>query len=114
MTVPAAAPGSPDDVTPADLVARAVTSVPGVHDLHAGVVGQVATYLPGRRVNGVRLSEPGCEVHVVLAWGAPIAATTEQVRAAVRPLVDGPVDVTVEDVAPPGAAAPRAGEPGPR
>lgn len=92
------------DVMPdADLVAAAVLSVRGVHGLHAGAMGEVATYLPGRRVNGVRVREVGCDVHVVLDWGAPIAATADQVRTAVRLHVHGPVDVTVEDVAaPPG------------
>jgi uncharacterized alkaline shock family protein YloU len=87
--------------TEADLVAQAARSVPGVHDLHGGVVGEVATYLPGRRVTGVRLRDEGCAVHVVLDWDADIAGTAERVRAAVRSLVSGPVDVTVEDVAPP-------------
>ena len=30
---------------------------PGCTDLHGGVLGEVATYLPGRRVTGVRLRE---------------------------------------------------------
>lgn len=81
-----------------DLVAAAVLAVPGVHDLHAGAVGEVATYLPGRRVNGVRMREPGCSVHVVLDWGVPVHDTTAAVRQAVRPHVAGPVDVTVEDI----------------
>ncbi|WP_134767931.1 hypothetical protein [Nocardioides sp. 1609] len=86
---------------PADRVAAAVLAVPGVHGLHAGVHGEVATYLPGRRVNGVRVRGPGWDVHVVLAWAAPVADTAELVRRSVRGLVGGPVDVTVEDVAPP-------------
>ncbi len=85
-----------------DALAEVVVAVPGVHDLHAGVLGEVATYLPGRRVNGVRLRDGGCDVHVVLDYGVGIAETTGLVRAAVRPYVDGPVDVTVEDVAAPG------------
>ena len=99
-------PSPPDAGAPsnADLVADAVVAVPGVHGLHAGVLGEVATYLPGRRVNGVRLLEPGCEIHVVLDLGAPIGATSDLVRQAVRPLVGGPVDVTVEDVVAPGTA----------
>ncbi|MDF9714753.1 hypothetical protein KK617_01180 [Nocardioides sp. ChNu-99] len=101
-----AAPAAAVLEDPVDLVARAVRSVPGVHDLHGGVLGEVATYLPGRRVAGIRLREPGADVHVVLAWAAPLTATTEAVRAAVRPLAGGPVDVTVEDVAPPGAPRP--------
>lgn len=82
----------------ADVVAAAVLAVPGVHDLHSGSVGEVATYLPGRRVNGVRMREPGCSVHVVLDWGTPVLETTDAVREAVRPYVSGPVDVTVEDI----------------
>ncbi|MDT9593505.1 hypothetical protein RDV89_10540 [Nocardioides zeae] len=85
----------------ADLVAAAVRAVPGVHDLHPGAYGEVATYLPGRRVTGVRLRDERCDVHVVLTWQAHVRDTTDAVRAAVRPLVGGAVDVTVEDVAPP-------------
>lgn len=106
---PAASPeddNTPGDTNndPVDLIAEAIVGVPGVHDLHAGVLGEVATYLPGRRVNGVRMRDPGCEVHVVLDWGVSIAATSDLVRQAVRAFVSGPVDVTVEDIAPPMAA----------
>lgn len=100
-TAPVSDPGavpSDDDRDPADRVADAVTSVPGVHGLHAGVAGEIATYLPGRRVNGVRLRGDDCEIHLALAFGVDIAATTDQVRAAVRPLVGGAIDVVVEDV----------------
>lgn len=84
-----------------DLIAETVIAVPGVHDLHAGVMGEVATYLPGRRVNGVRLRRPGCDIHVVLDYGVAIAATSDLVRSAVRPFFSGRVDVTVEDIAAP-------------
>lgn len=90
--------GEANDV---DLIAEAVVAVPGVHDLHGGVLGEVATYLPGRRVSGVRLRDPGCEIHVVLDYGVGISQTSQSVRDAVRPLVTGPIDVTVEDVATP-------------
>lgn len=85
----------------AELVSERVLTVPGVHELHPGVMGEVGTYLPGRRVPGVRLTQDGYEVHVVLDWAAPVAGTTDAVRTAVRTLVDGPVDVVVEDVAGP-------------
>lgn len=91
---------------PIDEVAAAILAVPGIHGLHAGVLGEVATYLPGRRVNGVRLRDPGCEVHVVLEWGMPVAGTAQQVREALAGLVRGPIDVTVEDVAPPATGRP--------
>lgn len=97
---------SSDDTTEttADRVAAAVLEVPGVSGLHGGVLGEVATYLPGRRVAGVRLTDEATDVHVVLAWGAPVAATADAVRATVRGVVPGAVHVTVEDVAGPEAS----------
>ncbi|MBP2390548.1 Asp23/Gls24 family envelope stress response protein [Aeromicrobium fastidiosum] len=94
------------DTTPdrAEAVASAVLAVPGVNALHAGVFGEVATYLPGRRITGVRLGDDACEVHVVLDWGTPVLQTADAVRVAVEPLVDGPVDVTVQDIAAPDSA----------
>lgn len=88
----------------ADAVAAAARAVRGVADLHTGAFGEVATYLPGRRVTGIRLADEVTEVHVVLTWGAPVLETAERVRAAVAGLVDTPVDITVEDVAGPGDA----------
>ena len=90
---------------PAEAVASAVLAVDGVTALHAGVVGEVSTYLPGRRVNGVKLREDGCEVHVVIAWDRPVVETADAVRTAVEHLVDGPVHVTVEDVSAPEVSA---------
>jgi hypothetical protein len=96
VTVDAGGPGSA-----ADAVAAAVRAVPGVHDLHPGAPGEVATYLPGRRVLGVRLLEPGCELHLVVDATAELRTTTDRVRGAVLPLVGAPVHVHVEDVATP-------------
>jgi uncharacterized alkaline shock family protein YloU len=87
----------------ADRVARVVLAVPGVHDLHGGVLGEVATYLPGRRVTGVRLRDGDTQVHLVLSWGAPITVTTDEVRSRVAEIVPGTVHVAVEDIAAPGA-----------
>ncbi|RYJ05267.1 MAG: Asp23/Gls24 family envelope stress response protein [Actinomycetales bacterium] len=87
---------------PAEAVASAVLAVPGISALHAGVLGEAATYLPGRRVNGVQIRDDECEVHVVLDWGVPVLETADRVRAAVEELVEGPVHVTVEDIAAPG------------
>ncbi len=91
--------GTADDL--ADRVATAVLATEGVAALHPGVFGEVATYLPGRRVQGIRMADHGCEIHVVLDWGAPIQATASAVREAAAGLVDGAVDVTVADIADP-------------
>ncbi|WP_246081524.1 hypothetical protein [Nocardioides litoris] len=90
---------------PADLVAAAVLAVPGVAGLHGGVLGEVGTYLPGRRVAGVRLRDDRAEVHLTVEMGAPLHDTVRLVREAVRGVVGGPVDVTVEDVVAPGTPA---------
>jgi len=92
---------TPPRVELADQVAAAVLAVRGVTGLHGGMFGETATYLPGRRVLGVRLTEDVTDIHLSLTYGAPVFATAQQVRAAVAALVPGPVNVTVEDVAPP-------------
>ncbi len=97
---PRAAP-QPPGVELADQVAAAVLTVRGVTGLHGGMFGETATYLPGRRVPGVRLTENVTDIHLSLAYGAPVFVTAHQVRTAVAALVPGPVNVTVEDVAPP-------------
>ncbi|MEU0494578.1 hypothetical protein [Mycobacterium sp. NPDC006124] len=83
----------------ADLVAAAVTAVPGVVGLHAGMFGEVATYLPGHRVAGIRTgSDDVTEVHVTLRYGSPVRETAALVRDAAAAVTGGVVDVTVEDV----------------
>jgi len=91
----------PPGVELADQVAAAVLTVRGVTGLHGGMFGETATYLPGRRVPGVRLTEDVADIHLSVVYGAPVFATAQQVRTAVAALVPGPVNVTVEDVAPP-------------
>lgn len=85
---------------PADVVAAAALAVPGVAGLHAGTFSEVGTYLPGRRVDGVRLRDDVAEVHVVLTWGVDVRATADAIREALAPLTGTPVDVCVEDVVP--------------
>ncbi|MDG3013666.1 hypothetical protein NVS88_03735 [Corynebacteriales bacterium D3-21] len=84
----------------ADRIAAAVSAVPGVVALHGGMFGEVGTYLPGRRVPGVRLGLGFTEIHVSISFEAPVRETANRVRAAVAAIVPGPVDVTVEDVIP--------------
>lgn len=86
----------------ADRVAAAVLAVPGVAGLHTGAFGEVATYLPGRRVEGVRLRPDRAEVHLVLAWGAAVEPTAAAVRRVATAVAGTVVDVSVEDVADPG------------
>ena len=81
----------------AETIARAVSQCPSVARLSPGIMGEVATYLPGRRVIGVRLSD-AIEVHVVGRYGVTVEQLAAEVRAAVAPLGALPVDVYVDDL----------------
>ncbi len=85
--------------TTADEIAALVLSVPDVVRLHAGRFGEVATYLPGRRVTGVKLSDELIEVHVVIAGQTPVQQTAQAIHAAVATLIATPVHVFIEDIA---------------
>jgi hypothetical protein len=85
--------------TTADDIAALVLAVPDVTRLHAGRFGEVATYLPGRRVTGIKLGDDLIEVHVVVAGRVPVRRTAQLVHAAVATVVATPVHVFVEDVA---------------
>lgn len=104
-----AAPGTattPDSsgVDPAPLaerIAAVVNAHPAVARLDSGIFGAVATYLPGRRLAGVRLGtgdEP-VEIGVVLRLGAPLPGVVTALRREVSALCGGArVDVTVADL----------------
>ncbi len=92
------------DAIDAEAVAERVESCRSVARLSAGPFGEVATYLPGRRVPGVRLAGGQIEVHVVACWGVRVPELAAEVRAAVSPAAGGlPIDVHVDDVDVPGA-----------
>ena len=83
----------------ADTVADVVLATPGVAGLHPGMFGEVGTYLPGRRVDGVRLGDTDIDVHLSVREGAPVRETAAAVREAVaREFPGRAVNVTVEDV----------------
>jgi hypothetical protein len=85
--------------TTVDDIAALVLAVPDVVRLHAGRFGEVATYLPGRRVTGIKIGDDTIEVHVVVAARVPIRETAQLIHAAVATVVATPVFVYVEDVA---------------
>lgn len=90
-------PSTPD--ADADAIAAAVRTAPAVAALDAGGLAMVVTLLPGRRVEGVRVTDERVTVSVVAVQGVPITAVTDQVRARVAPLAGGrPVDVHVADL----------------
>lgn len=82
----------------AEPVAAAVLACPSVARLSAGPFGTVGTYLPGRRVTGVQITDTDVTVRIV-ARVAPLQVIEAQVRAAVAGLVPGlPVHLGVDDI----------------
>jgi hypothetical protein len=82
-----------------EAVAAAALACPLIADLTGGRFGEVATYLPGRRILGVRELDGNVEVHVVARWGTPLPEVADVLRAAVTPHAGGlPVGVFVEDI----------------
>jgi len=91
-----------------DAVAAAVRGCPAVDDLDGGRLGEVATYLPGRRVPGIRIADDRIEVHVRGVWNQPVSLIAEQIRGALTTLNGGrPIDVVLTDIAEPGPASDR-------
>lgn len=87
------------DTADADAIAAATMACPAVAGLHEGGTRVVATYLPGRRVVGVRIEDERVVVSVVLASGASVRTLEDQVRSRLAPHVGGrQVDVHVADV----------------
>jgi hypothetical protein len=83
----------------ADEIAALVLGVADVVRLHAGRFGEVATYLPGRRVTGVKLGDDLIEVHVVITGRVPVQQTAQAIHEAVATLIATPVHVFIEDLA---------------
>ncbi len=104
MTSPPATGGLLLDLD-ADAVAALVRTCPAVVRLTSGPFG-AATYLPGRRVDGVRTTDDAVELHVAVPLGVTAAEVARQVRAALADRVGGRrVDVVVEDVLTPDEVA---------
>ncbi|MGB8381343.1 MAG: hypothetical protein WCG47_08850 [Dermatophilaceae bacterium] len=94
MTHPATAAG--DEV---DAVAATVLACPGVSSLHGGGPRPLATYLPGRRVAGVRLDEQRIQLSVTVSPGSRVPDLVASIRASLAGLARGrPVDVHVADI----------------
>ncbi|MBW0104873.1 hypothetical protein, partial [Pseudonocardia sp. KRD291] len=77
-------------------VAAAVLGHPAVLRLDGGPFGSIASYLPGRRLAGVRVgtgAEP-TEVAVVVRLGHPFPGLADEIAGRVRSVL-GPVGVEV-------------------
>ncbi len=106
---PGIEPGILEPVEPAETLAALVEGCPGVAALSGGSFGEVATYLPGRRVRGIRLDSDLIEVHIVAHWGTPLPALVERLRAVCATVAGTrPIDVYVDDLQVPESLIPQA------
>lgn len=88
-----------------DAVAAAVLACAGVARMSRGLLGEAATYLPGRRVYGVVIGQgrnddrPDIDVRVVAALGPTMLEIADQVRHAVSNAAPGrSVTVAIDDI----------------
>jgi hypothetical protein len=92
-----------------DAITAAVLGCGGVDDLVSGPWGGVVTYLPGRRVEGVRVASDHLLISVRGRWGVPVTELARQVQAALAPLIaPRRVDIVVADLSDAAAEAPAA------
>lgn len=109
---PAAAPIGREIDRRVDPIVAAVLACPLVAALHGGRDGQAVTYLPGRRVTGIRITADEVAIHVVARYPAVMDQVADQIRRAVAPLAPGlRIDVAIEDLAVPGEPSPRTRSP---
>jgi hypothetical protein len=93
-----------------DAVAAAVRGCPGVSGLDGGPFSGVASYLPGRTVEGIMITDGRITVQIRSRWAVPAPELVAVITAALVPLTGNrPVDVVIADIDdPPGALAPGA------
>jgi hypothetical protein len=92
-----------------DAVVVVVQSCAGVAGLDGGQFGEVATYLPGRTVEGVVVSDGRIRVQVRSKWGIEVPSLATQITTALAPFTGPrPVDVVIGDIDdPPSLPPPR-------
>ncbi|SNS67776.1 hypothetical protein SAMN05421812_101372 [Asanoa hainanensis] len=98
MSVQATTDATVDGVD-VDKIAAAAQDCPAVDALVEGPPAMAATYLPRRRVTGIRIEDDVVTIQVRLRWGSTVGQLAQQVWAAVRPLAGGHrVDIVVADI----------------
>jgi hypothetical protein len=98
-TSPASSVGAVIDGVNVDGVAAVVRGCPGVSGLDGGGLGEVASYLPGRRVQGVAVRADSVTVQVRSRWGVSAPDLLSQITAVLSPLIGGRrVEVMIADI----------------
>jgi hypothetical protein len=90
-----------------DAVHTAVNACPGVAGVGGGTLAALTTYLPGRRIPGIRINPESIELEVVAEWNTTAADIVSEIRRAVADLVHRRrVDITITDIVLPGEQLP--------
>jgi hypothetical protein len=88
-----------------DAVAAAVLGCAGVAGLDGGRFGEMASYLPGRKVEGVVVSGGRVKVQIRARWAVPVPELAALIRTILMPLTGPrPVDVVIADIDDPSSA----------
>jgi hypothetical protein len=88
-----------------DMIATAVRLCAGVSALDGGAHGEIATYLPGRKVTGVVVGDGRVTVQVRVRWGTPAPDLAALITTVAAPFTGHRrIDVVIADIDdPPGA-----------
>jgi hypothetical protein len=85
-----------------DDIYAAVLACPGVAGLGSGMIGELATYLPGRRVPGIRVTPELVQLEICAAWGPSAQQIGHQIFTALADVVtDRPIEIAITDISPP-------------
>jgi len=96
--VPVPAPAMIDGID-VEMIAAVVRRCAGVSALDGGPYGEVATYLPGRKVAGVVVGDGQVTIQVRVAWGVPVPELAAMITAVVSPLAGHRlIDVVIADI----------------
>ncbi|GIF78088.1 hypothetical protein [Asanoa siamensis] len=83
-------------------LAAAVEDCPAVDALVEGAPEYAATYLPRRRITGIRIEGDAVTAQVRLRYGSTVGQLAQQVRRAAKPLAGSHrVDIVVADISEP-------------
>jgi hypothetical protein len=86
-----------------DAVHAAVNSCPGVARVGSGSVAALTTYLPGRRIPGIRINPDTVELEVIAEWDSNAANIGRAIQSVVTGLAGARrVDITITDIDLPG------------
>ncbi len=82
-----------------DAVYDAVAACTGVAGLGTDQPGSSATYLPGRRVPGVRVSADAVELEIRAVWDSSAPQIFAEIQQALATITSGRrIDVTIADI----------------